>query len=233
MDAGVQQFLELTNQYGLPLIALAVVIAWIKPKIDKTFDIALGLRDKEKKDLGTLPARLITVMEINEQVMDLLRAIISEFECSRAYVYTYHNGGHSINGLEFAKVSCTHEAVSLGTKPQQRYLQNLPVTMICAFNRSVLDGTGIKCEDVSCFKDTYPSTYETLSAQGVRSVYCVGLYTASGTPVGFIGLDYCGDKFKMPSEQFDELESLSARIATMLCIADSPICSYTRMEDFI
>ena len=218
---------KLVKEHGLPLILLLLLASWLRPKLDRIFDIALRIDGKDEKKARDLPGRIFNVMRINEQVMAILRDILSEFSASRVYVFSYHNGGHSLTGLDFAKASCTHEVVSLGTRPQQALLQNLPVTMFCAFNRRVLDGKGVRCENIDCFKNSDPSTYETLRMQSIRSIYCVGLYAHGGQPIGFLGIDYCDDTYSMGDEEFHEMESLAARVATLMCLASNPLCHGT------
>lgn len=216
----LEAILQLINTYGLPLVILVVLARWLKPKVDKAFEVAMRL-DESERWRDKYPQRMLKVMDINEQVMDMLRAIIVEYEASRLTVFSYHNGGHNITGLDFARCSCTHEVVSLGVKPIQPIYQALPVTMFCSFNRRVITGEGVRCISIDCFKESDTSTYETLSTQGIKSVYCVGLYAYSGLPMGFMMLDYCAEQTELTEEQWADLKDLAARVATLLCMCNS------------
>lgn len=214
--------LKLVNSYGLPLVLLFLLGRWLKPKVDKAFEVAMRL-DENERHRKKYPERMLQVMDINEQVMDILRAIIVEYEASRITIFSYHNGGHNVMGLDFARCSCTHETVALGIKPIQSAYQNLPVTMFCSFNRRVISGEGLRCTSINCFKEIDPSTYETLKMQGIYSVYCVGLYANNGLPIGFLMVDYCEDFRDLEDEEFNDLKGLATRVATLLCMCNS-IC---------
>jgi hypothetical protein len=213
-------FLKLVNSYGLPLILLFLLGKWLKPKVDKAFEVAMRLDESEERR-RKYPLRMLKVMDINEQVMDMLRAILVEFECSRITIFSYHNGGHNITGLDFARCSCTHEAVSLGTIPIQPLYQALPVTMFGSFNKRVITGEGVRCVSIDCFKETDTSTYETLKLQNIKSVYCAGLYAHNGIPIGFMMLDYCSEEKELSADEWSDLKDLAARVATLLCMCNS------------
>lgn len=215
--------LQLVNAYGLPLVALILFVRWLKPKFDKIFEIALR-QDRSDERGRRFPDRMLKVMDINEKVMDMLRTLIVEYESSRITVFSYHNGGHNITGLDFARASCTHEVVTLGNRPIQTTYQAVPVTLFHSFNKKVLSGEGVRCVSVDCFKENDASTYESLRMQGVKSVYCVGLYTENGIPIGFMMVDYCKDNYEMDDEQFNDLKDLASRIATLLCMCGGALC---------
>ena len=213
---------------GGPVVAVVLLMfLFIKPKLAEILSIVLGISRKDETHSKELPDIMLSTMELNKQISELLDAFRRRINASRIYIFSYHNGGHSISGLNFIRASCTHELVSLGTRPQQMLLQNLPITMFCAFNQKVLNKDGVRCEDISCFAENDPSTYETLKMQGIKSIYCVGLYSGSGTPIGFLGVDYCDKNTEMSDSGFYELESLGIRVSSLMCLTDNrnPLCS--------
>ena len=220
----IKPLLDLVNQYGLPLVLLLTLIGWIRPKLDRIFDLAMRIESKDKDKLRAYQDKMRYIMGLNEQVMDIIRAMLAEFDASRVFVMSYHNGGHSVAGLDFAKASCTHEAVSLGVKPRQLHLQNLPVTMFCTFNRHVLNHGGVRCGDIDCFRIPDPAMFESLASQGVKSIYCVGLYSNGGLPLGFLGMEYSEEHRELTDAEFSDLNGMAARVATLLCVADAPMC---------
>ena len=99
----IKPILDLINQYGLPLVLLLTLIGWLKPKLDRIFDLALRIDGKDKAKIIAYQQKMRHIMGINEQVMGIVRGILAEFQAGRVYVMTYHNGGHSVAGLDFGR----------------------------------------------------------------------------------------------------------------------------------
>ena len=212
---------------GISTAAIAIAVLVLRPYLLRILDLVLGIARKEEKHTRELPSIMLSTMELNRQISELLDAFRRRVAASRIYIFAYHNGGHSISGLSFIRASCTHELVSLGTRPQQVLLQNLPVTMFCSFNQKVLNKEGVRCADISCFAETDPSMYETLQMQGIKSIYCVGLYSGAGTPIGFLGIDYCDDNTDITDNDFEDLAALGIRVSSLMCLSGggSPLCT--------
>ena len=204
---------------GISTAAIAIAVLVLRPHLLRILDLVLGLSSREEQHKKDLPDIMLGTMHLNAQVTEMLEGIRRTLSASRIYIFSYHNGGYSIAGLNFIKASCTHELVSLGTRPQQMLLQNLPITMFCAFNQKVLNKEGVRCVDIACFAESDPSTYETLKMQGIKSIYCIGLYAPSGTPIGFLGVDYCDDYRELTDAEINELENVGVRVSSIMCLA--------------
>lgn len=222
-----QAFQIILESGGVSTAAIAIAVLLLRPHLLKILDLVLGIAKKDEKHSKELPGIMLNAMSLNKRISEMLDTFRRRIKASRIYIFAYHNGGHSISGLSFIRASCTHELVSLGTKPQQILLQNLPVTMFCAFNQKVLEKEGIRCEDISCFAENDPSTYETLKMQNIKSIYCIGLYSSSGTPIGFMGVDYCDNHIALSEEDFSDLKELGIRVSSLMCLPDSgnPLCT--------
>lgn len=218
----MEQALRMIENHGLTLIALLAMVVWLRPKIDDMWKLLLNLANPKTEPL---PEKLAKSDAMDDKVMALLRSVLTEFRASRAYVFSYHNGGENVLGSSFARVSCSHEVVALGIRPQQPWLQNMPKTLVHAFVKMIDSGLGVFCPCIeSCFMEADASTYETLRNQGIASCYCVGLYSDARFPIGFIGIDYCGDQVELTEAQFDKLKILAERAATLFCLNGHKLC---------
>lgn len=216
--------LRMIENHGLTLIAIILLVAWLRPKLDDMWRLLFDLA-RPKPAEKPLQERLAKSMDLNGKVMSLLRAVQPEFKASRAYIFTYHNGGKNVLGIDYAKVSCTYEVVALGIKPQQAWLQAMPVTMVWAFVKLINSGMGVICPCIEeCFRETDSSTYETLRMQNIKSCYCVGLYSDNRMPIGFLGVDYCENVVELSEDQVDKLKIFAERIATLFCLAGNELC---------
>lgn len=219
----MENLLQLIENHGFAIVALVALVFWLRPKIDDMWTLLLGLAQKPAD--APLSTRLHKSMDLNDKIMAILRAVLPEFKASRVYIFSYHNGGKNVLGIDFARVSCTHEVVALGTPPQQAWLQNLPVTLVWAFSRLINSGVGVVCPCIEdCFMETDSSTYEALRAQGIKSCYCVGLYSDARIPIGFLGLDYCEQRTSLSEDQVERLKIFAERIATLFCVAGHEMC---------
>ena len=240
MDA--EAFFHFIKVYGVPTAMLVFIILWLRTILNQLFSIMFEkLRETmfqekenaeearvnaEQAEMKAKQARMKHILELNDKVMARLRATLAEFKASRVYVFCYHNGGKNLMGFDFAKTSCTHEVVALGVRPQQRTLQNLPVTFVWAFVKSILAGVGVICPSIElCFKDSDSSTYETLRVQNIKSVYCFGLYGDDDAPIGFFGVDYVEEEVALTAHEIERLKAIGVILSTLFCVAGHPFCN--------
>ena len=79
---------------------------------------------KTKKFVKDFPS----LIDMNSRVLTKLKHAKSELNADRVVVVQFHNGCQNLSGIDFAKMSCTHEAVRPGLKPAQADFLNLPVS---------------------------------------------------------------------------------------------------------
>lgn len=205
---------KLVSQYGFPAVVLVAVLLWLRAKLDRLFYLFI-----ETKLACSLPPELehrARTDEFDAVVLDALQALLSSTRANRAYVFLYHNGGRTISGISFSRLTCTHERVS-GALPQQKELRNLLKSMVRTLTDMVDYDDGVWCPDVDeCFCHDVGLLY-LLQQQNVASIYCVGLYDIAkdGThiPLGLIGLDYCGQKHVLLDAHWSELVAVASMIS--------------------
>jgi hypothetical protein len=223
---------SLIDRFGLAILILLLLIRWLQPKLDSMFDLLMRLasqrtcaKEDESEAIKKSREGVYKSMVADEKVLQVVRSLILEFRCSRAYVFLYHNGGKNLLGSGFARLSCTHEACAIGVRPQQGQLQGMLITMVWAFVKCISVSGKLECPDVAdCFKDTDSSVYETLALQNIQSVYCVALPGEDRVPFGFLGLDYCKEKVLLSKEEMEKLKLVAERVATILCVSGHHMC---------
>ena len=174
----------------------------------------------ERKMISThakdLKERWPQTIEKNNLIHQLLYKAMYEFKGDRVYIFEYHNGGHSISGIDFLKASNTYEVVNTRIQPQQISLQNLPVWVFAFWNVKVLNREVI-CRKVEDIQKEDLGAYQVLKQQGVNALYIIGLYDAKGYPIGFFGIDYISNKMPYKDENFKkQIEILSYQISGLL-----------------
>lgn len=156
-------------------------------------------------------------IEKNTIVHQLLYKALYEYRWDRAYIFEYHNGWHSISGIDFLKASNTFEVVNENVQQHQKSLQNLPIGMFAFWNLKILQKQAICIPDIETVKNEDVWAYQVLKQQDIKSIYLIGLYDAQGHPIWFFGLDYTGNEMPKCTDQMKkDLEILSYKIAGLL-----------------
>lgn len=156
-------------------------------------------------------------IEKNSIVHQLLYKALYEFKWDRAYIFEYHNWGHSISGIDFLKCSNTFEVVNENVQQHQKDLQNLPIGMFAFWNIQILKKQTICYPDIEELKNYDVWAYQILKQQGIKSIFIIGLYDAQGHAIWFFGIDYTN--WEMPTcdaKMKRDLEILSYKIAWLL-----------------
>lgn len=219
--------LRLIENHGLTLIALVILVGWLRPKVDDMWAaiMKMAARPEPPPHEDSLSVKVERGKELAAKVQRYIQTMLGDFLADRVYIFQYHNGGRGVGNIDFIKVSCSYEVVTLGTRPQQKCLQQMPITLVWAFVHLIDAGVGVVCPCVEeCFSETDASTYETLRVQGIKSCYCVGLYSDTREPLGFVGVDYCSEKREWSKEELTKLQIHAERLSAMFCAAGNESC---------
>lgn len=210
----IAEIIKIIENHGITFVITAWVL-WYLFKVANVFYVKF-----ERKMISThakeLKERWPQTIEKNNLIHQLLYKAMYEFKWDRVYIFEYHNGGHSISGIDFLKASNTYEVVNNRIQPQQISLQNLPVWVFAYWNVRVLNRQTI-CKKVDDIEREDLWAYQILKQNGVRSVYIIWLYDAKGYPIGFFGVDYIADDMpKFTDDMHRDIERLSYQISGLL-----------------
>ena len=206
--------LEQIEAHGLAVVLLVVILLWLKPKINQLWDMQINgskYRDDDFRNHFTAS------MEKTIRIQNLLNSLLVNTKADRAYIFEFHNGGHTVAGVDFTKCTNTYEVVNSGILPQIKNLQNLPIAMFILFVKMVISNKAIKIADIEEFKELGDNgSYESLKAQGIGGIYAVGIYDDQQRPIGFIGLDYCKTCTFITATGIKRAKNLSAKLSVLL-----------------
>lgn len=150
-------------------------------------------------------------------IHQLLYKALYLYNWDRAYIFEYHNGGHSISWIDFLKASNTFEVVNENIQQHQKELQNLPIGMFAFTNLKILKKQTIYITDVEDIKNEDLWVYQMLKQQNIKSICIIGLYDAQWHPIWFFGIDYTSKQMdKFGENMKKDLEILSYKIAGLL-----------------
>jgi len=133
------------ENHGITFVITAIVLYYMV-KITNLYYTKLEKKiiKDHAKDLKQMWPQTI---EKNTIVHQLLYKALYEYHCDRAYIFEYHNGGHSISWIDFLKASNTFEVVNENVQQHQKDLQNLPIGMFAFTNLKILK------KQIMCIKD--------------------------------------------------------------------------------
>ena len=145
-------------------------------------------QDKHKNFAHVFP----TLVDINRSVRAKLQHLRSELNADRCAVIQFHNGSNNLSGVDFAKMSCTHESVRSGLKPAQQDFLNLPVSAYSYLTNAAFDKEPRVVLNVDRLKKFDMSTYYLFKAHKCVSFILHPLQTDSERIIfGFIVVEFC------------------------------------------
>lgn len=222
--------LELFQNYGLviTILLIAISLAYLiiknstkrireqEEKIDSLYDKIDDLvkNSSDKHDKYDLTNKFTSFAENAGKIQIQLYHLLQVFGADRISIFEFHNGGKNLAGVEFKKCSNTYEAVSLEIKPNQKELQNLPLSLNPMWNKILGTRENIIISDTSQLDDSFLKSY--LDSQQIKAYYSTILEDYDNTPIGFINVEYYRNSSFLNKEQLDEFIQMSNKIAVLI-----------------
>ena len=222
--------LELFQNYGLviTILLIAISLAYLiiknstkrireqEDKIDSLYDKIDDLvkNSSDKHDKYDLTNKFTSFAENAGKIQIQLYHLLQVFGADRISIFEFHNGGKNLAGVEFKKCSNTNEAVSLEIKPNQKELQNLPLSLNPMWNKILGTRENIIISDTSQLEDSFLKSY--LDSQQIKAYYSTILEDYDNTPIGFINVEYYRNSSFLNKEQLDEFIQISNKIAVLI-----------------
>ena len=130
----------------------------------------------------------------NDLVMSLLNCLREKSGANRVSCFIYHNGGYSVTGRSFQKMSMLYEVVDGKTVSVMNSFQNVPRTMFFTLTQKLSEQGCYDISDIEDIKDADAITYQTFYARGAKAAYCGVIKDSRKNILGFIVVEYTVDK---------------------------------------
>ena len=108
----------------------------------------------------------------NDLVMSLLNCLREKSGANRVSCFIYHNGGYSVTGRSFQKMSMLYEVVDGKTVSVMNSFQNVPRTMFFTLTQKLSEQGCYDISNIEDIKDADAITYQTFYARGAKAAYC-------------------------------------------------------------
>lgn len=172
---------------------------------------------KTKKFAKDFPS----LIDVNSRVLTKLRHAKSELNADRVAVVQFHNGCQSLSGIDFAKMSCTHEAIRPGLKPAQADFLNLPVSAFSYLTNAAFGVEPKVIMNIERLRKFDMSTYTLLKSHKAVSFALTPLVSDNQDVFGFLIVEFCKIREDITSDDFQFLlKTYAEKIATLLDHSD-------------
>lgn len=131
----------------------------------------------------------------DELVNNYLAKLLATTGANRACCFLYHNGGKSVIGRSFQKMSLWYEQVDVVTTPIMRTYQQMPRMMFPVLNQKMAEQGYYYIENIEDIKNTDVNTYQSLKGHGTRSAFLHCLKATNGVISGFILVEFVANDY--------------------------------------
>lgn len=153
---------------------------------------------------------------VHEMIQHHLDCLVAE-GASRAYYFTFHNGGRNVLGHGLLKMSVSAESVSRGDHIMTRY-QNIPRSMF-TFGYKRLDEDGdyyiLNVDDVM---NTDQASYNFLTEHGAKAALFRAAKADDGLIIGFVGVEFDNLDFDFEKQKANIAKKTSRIAGAILAI---------------
>jgi len=147
----------------------------------------------------------------NSEIIKLLKAILTDFDADRAYVFEFHNGDYFFSGMPMQKFTCTYEVVADGVSAECHNPGEYRMSNYNDYIGAIIHDRDYFVEEVDKM-DSDALLKSLLTKKGVKSLYNVPIRKFSGKTVGFIGVDFVKNKKILETETVNSLRSAAKLI---------------------
>lgn len=160
----------------------------------------------------------------NNLVMNLLHCLREKSGANRVSCFIYHNGGYSVTGRSFQKMSMLYEVVDGKTVSVMNSFQNVPRTMFFTLTQKLSEQGCYDISDIEDIKDADAITYQTFYARGAKAAYCGVIKDSKKNVLGFIVVEYTVDKCSDEKKTKDLIKNKVDKISAALEVdPDAPL----------
>lgn len=152
----------------------------------------------------------------NDLVMNLLNCLREKSGANRVSCFIYHNGGYSVTGRSFQKMSMLYEVVDGKTLSVMNSFQNVPRTMFFTLTQKLSEQGCYDISDIEDIKDADAITYQTFYARGAKAAYCGVIRDSRKNILGFVVVEYTADKCNDEKKTKDLIKNKVNKISAAL-----------------
>lgn len=136
------------------------------------------------------PEESKSIAQIERQVNDIIKNMLTATNASRVCIVKYHNGNKDMTGMSFLKMSMTNEAVNVGVTPLMPDFQGHFRSLLAYWCHEIDDFGECIISDTENLINVDITMYEYLKVRNIEAKYGVALKDLKGNVIGFICVEY-------------------------------------------
>lgn len=213
METILGTLLLFAAKYGIPLVLLALVVVWIKPKADDLWEIVM---ERARPRVELVKKDLDQMLQVDIDLNSLITEVLHETGSDYVTIWQFHNGSVSFGGIPFLRISVTHQQVRSGLVGWGHTYQNLPTSLFVActaFKDLVSKGEHaiVRCGD----SEGNETILGILKAHGIKEMYVCPIRDSHDTLIAMLTFSYMR---KPPEPQLSKniLDAYATRSCVLL-----------------
>ena len=162
---------------------------------------------------------LSTTIAVDQSVNQELQKLLESAQAHRSYLFRYHNGIPSVNGVPFIFHTNTHEVIRPGATRVINQNQRLPTGINSNSNFEFSRRKCVIIYDID--RNVDGANYWHYQTRGAISMIRCAVYTNQGDMLGFVGIDFLERiPIGIVRSKEDEVQRAATAVAVIL---DRPI----------
>ena len=170
---------------------------------------------QRSQSMKTFGQELSTTIAVDQAVNQELQKLLDATQGHRSYLFRYHNGIPTVNGVPFIFHSNTHEVIRPGITRVINQNQRLPTGINSSSNVEFSRRRCVVMLDID--RNIDGANYWHYQTRGAISMVRCAVYTNQGDMLGFVGIDFVE---RTPNgvvrSREDEVQKAAAAIAVIL-----------------
>lgn len=142
----------------------------------------------------------------NENILRLLKTLLEEVQCDRAYIFEFHNGTYFSSGLPIQKFTCSYEVVDEGISSECSNPGEYRVSNFNSYIKKIITERDVCIPNVNDIVE-HPLLKGLLEEKGVKSLYNIPIRDISGKTIGFIGVDFVKNQINLDEVKINFIRS--------------------------
>lgn len=242
----MEQIIELIQQYGVTVVLFGVLIfinicifkrmakrgedldriEKEREERDSERDKAYQLQQEKMTELLVVVARNTKhghtadeeecIQNRNNKINIALDHLRDDLDADRACCFLYHNGGYSITGMSFLKMTMMFEKISSNVMPVMGYYRDVPRTMFPILTQKIAEQGLYYIKDIKDIEKEDPITYQSFVIRGTNSAYALAMKNIEGALLGFICVEFIKGETKSQKLINEKLKRAAIKISGIL-----------------
>lgn len=156
-------------------------------------------------------------MKVTSKINDKVRNLMNLTNCDRVMILEFHNTNENLNGVPFAKYSCTHEYFRRGISQLANKCVNMQFYSISSVVMDMLnkETEQIFYDDIETIAEVNPTLYTLLVECKAKSILYTGIYDNNNCLIGLISLEY-HEQMNANLIDFEEIKTQADIISSMI-----------------